>query len=353
MSQIHSELDAILHSNLSELFYTHIGSTWTLDTVNLYVIEPLALIGFLFNLVCCALLALSKDLRSVGLYRYIIAYALNNTMMCFVPIFAFSSFAPRYFPLFCSTFSRVHRCLMAGYVSPTLYFVARIIEMLIVCDRLANFKPIFKRIVHHLPVHILPLVYLACALINLPLMFARLVKSDDQLLHDLRAFNTTRSISLCARDPFMTKPFGNAIMLTSTFVRDFVTLGVEVALRCTLSVCFRRFLDAKALHTRAASTPRPQDVSFRRTTLTITRFSVLSILANVANLIGFLVIALSYNTLVAVETSLFLTLLFITKPIMTIFILFKLDKNLSRLLVRSSKAGYEPANIAHSIRNKI
>ena len=47
MSNVSAELAALLHSNLSELFYTSIGSTWPIDSLYMFAIGPLALVGLL------------------------------------------------------------------------------------------------------------------------------------------------------------------------------------------------------------------------------------------------------------------------------------------------------------------
>ena len=347
-NSIGEELASILRSNLSETFLLDLGSTWIVDNLNLFVISPLAFVGFVFNLLSFTLLAINKTINSVTLYRFIIAYAFNNTFICLILSSSFASLSARYFvsSLFFSTYARIHRCVLFHYVTTTLYFVGKLLEILIICDRLANFnmQPFKRLLVAFSSLRNIPFVYAACALINLPYHFYRQAKTDDQLVNDLAGFNRTHTIYYCQRAAFMSTSIGMSLIYVALFLRDCLTLGTEIVLSIGLVVTFRRFLANKLvicprtlnLNIRplaVASVAIPvanreaRSKSFRKTTFVISNFAIFSILANTCTLALYMIITVSYVNLVTVYV-LFLTMLvMITKPFVTIFVIVKLDKN--------------------------
>ena len=64
-------------------------------------------------------------------------------MVC---IMAFVSMSPRYIPWFYSMFSRIQRCIMMSSRSLTLLTISLLLEIIILCQHLANFRRQFERI---------------------------------------------------------------------------------------------------------------------------------------------------------------------------------------------------------------
>ena len=346
MSNVSLELQELLSSNLSELFFINIGSSWTIDAIYLFAIVPLAFIGLVFNLISCILLTLSKKLNNIGLYRYIIAYTLNNVFVCFVNLFSFCSLAPRFVHFFYSPASRLHRCFIVSYLIPTFIFVGRVIEILILCDRLANFNAKFKRIVTLVSVRTLVVFYVIGMVINLPAFFNRETKSDEQLWNDIAQFNVTHMISYCYKEPFMRSSIGNGLLIGAALLRDLGTLCVEISLSFSLTVSFRRFLAAKKSHFQSRSPLAHSDisppksahhVSLEKLTLTITRFSLFSVSSNTAYMICFLITSFTYNNFVTIPVLLVIILILLIKPIVTILFFLKLDKNFKSAFFCSAK----------------
>ena len=59
------------YSNQKELIYEKVGSSWLLDSIYLFVISPISLIGFILN-ICCLLVLLPKlKIKQTKLYKYL------------------------------------------------------------------------------------------------------------------------------------------------------------------------------------------------------------------------------------------------------------------------------------------
>ena len=336
---INSELSSILRSNLSELFYQSIGSTWFIDTMFLYVLTPLDIISLVFNVCCCFFVATnSKGLVNLPLYRFLFAYAVNNCAIAFILMFVFCSATPRYIPFFFSIYSRIHRCVLYGYVVTTLYFVGKALEILILCERLSNFHPTVKT--HLASMHLfrmrvtLPIIYALAAALNVPFYLRRTVKPDERLLQELTDFNTTRVIYYCDQSPLASTTAGSAFLFASVLIRDFLTLGVEIALSVWLVVSFRRFLAFKlSAHSCPANLARSirkhsvtraangfRFASFRQTTRTIMKFAIASIAFNTTSSTLYLLLAFVKSNMLGVNASAFVIFMLITKPYLTFYV---------------------------------
>ena len=346
---IESELNSILHSNLSELFYQNIGSTWFMDTAFLFVLTPLIIISLLFNASCCfCVITNNKRLTNLPLYRFLLGYATNNCVVAFILVFLFCSTTPRYIPIFLSIYSRIYRCIILNYVLAALYFVGKAFEILILFERLSNFHPRLKRHLasfNYARMHTtMPIVYVLCAVLNVPIYFRRSIKSDDHLLKGFADFNRTRSISYCDQSPLASTAVGWSLVFLMVFVRDFLTLVVEVALSIWLVVSFRRFISSKMsahnmpanmLARMHAKQLAPQDVNtrlrfvtFRKTTRTIMTFAIVSIAFNMTSSTLFLIATLVYSNTVGIDAGGLVICILISKQFLTFYVFYKLDKNI-------------------------
>ena len=337
------EIDALLVSaDLSERFYRALGSTRPLDATFMFALTPLNAFSCAFNTFFVVRLCLNgKKLGGVPLYRLLTVCAANNALFSFVQLFAFVSMTPHFVSSFflLLIYSRLYRCLVFDYGLTTLYFVGKVLEILILLDRLANFHPRIKR--HMATLRLantrlsVPIIYAACAAINVPFLMQREPTSDERLLHDLVAFNETRTIAYCAQDPLMGTIVGTALITLNTFVRDFFILCIELVLSVRLVVSFRRFLSSKVRQTRRAdehaptTTSSPHFKSFKKTTHLIAKFVTLSVLANLVALVMYALVSSfsSLSHLLVAEAFMVIIVLMIAKSLLTFVVLLKLDKN--------------------------
>ena len=340
-------LDSLVRSNESELFYTMLGSTRLIDSFYVFFVSPLALVGLVFNALAFGVLVRSsKERRHVDflLYKYLLFYVFNNILLCLIISLAFMSMSPRYFPWFYSIWARIQRCIMMSSVSLTLMAINRLLELLILCQRLANFRPQFKRIGDASWTWTCVLVVALSCVLNIP--FFRNVKSDAQLADDLQHFDANVAFTYCAKDAFYNNTWVNYSKTVSTFLRDFAIVCAEFALSAALIFCCRRFLASKAIasnssqsipmaaiQTISTTLPKPSVVRFKRTTHTIAQFSLVSVSVNLATFAFFILFTPSYNNLI-INQLLAAVLVFaaVLKPFLTIVVLYKIDKNVRSAL---------------------
>ena len=188
MSNYSILLEALLsRSNESEAFYAKMGSTLVLEYIFMCVISPVSVVGFALNI--AALVVLQRRRRgdrpaASFLQNYLRVYVLNSAIIGLT----FTGTTPRHYPWFYHWTSRVHRCVVLPLGMITFLTVNRALEILIICQRLANFKTAFQRVERVNWPRAYALILAASVLINVP--FVRVVKSDAQLYEDLSAFTS-------------------------------------------------------------------------------------------------------------------------------------------------------------------
>ena len=75
---------------LSDQFYLEIGSTWTFDSIYLFLISPLCFISVLLNLFSIKLINNIKIRnKNKNLYKFFKIYLTNSSILCFIGLFSF------------------------------------------------------------------------------------------------------------------------------------------------------------------------------------------------------------------------------------------------------------------------
>ena len=176
-----------------------------------------------------------------------------------------------------------------------------------------------------------------CLALNIP--FFQMSKPDKQICNDLEKFKQTLVFNVCENNDFIDITLlGILIKSFSVFCREFLTLCVEIALSILLIVYFRRFLASRqtivpipAIH-RTTSAERNIYLNARnhelaKATYIITQFSISSVILNTLNF-GLLVFFTGINSTVTSNLlGVFAVLTIISKPFLTIILLFKIEKN--------------------------
>ena len=341
MSNYSILLEMLYRSNESESFYAKMGSTPVLEYVFMCGIGPAAVVGFALNLVALIVLHRRRDDQPVSfLHNYLRVYVLNSAIVCAIVGFTFTGISPRLYPWFYHWTSRVHRCVLLPLGTMSFLTVNRALEILLICQRLANFNAAFQRVERVNWTRAYALLLVASVLLNVP--FVRVVKSDAQLYEDLSAFTSHAVFTYCANDFFYNTAWINYTKMVVTFVREFVTLCVELALSVALNVYFRRFLVAKSQLMRLKRQEQQQQqqlqqqeqarkltvaANLRRLTRVVAQFSIFSAVSNIVRLVVFIILALTYNNILISQCLVLIEFGVIVRPFITIFLLGKIDKN--------------------------
>jgi hypothetical protein len=233
-----NKIDIVNFTNSEVLFipkgflYQKIDSSWQMDSIYLFVISPMSLIGFILNICCFFILLPKNKIKQARLYKYLRIYSFNSSVICFINAFIFFSFSPKYFKYTFEYLVRFYRCKIIGYFSICLYIFGNILDVLIALDRLSIYlnkkmdkfneiKP-YKKCV---------LLFLICLILNLPLLLSITVSINQDLIN----LSTQNSIYLnCIQTNFSKTKCGFIINLAFIFVRDIITFLIELTCVCLL-----------------------------------------------------------------------------------------------------------------------
>jgi hypothetical protein len=341
------DIATIVPSNMSELLLETIGNPWSLDIIYL-VLTPLNAVSFVFSTFTCLRLATNKPKRiEPQIYRFLCTYTINNSILGFILLFTFLN-ASHFIPFFFFSMSvRIYRCLIVNYILGTIFYVNKVLEICILNDRLLQFKPNQKEFFLNRLLNMritIPVIYIFSALLNILFYLRRQIKSDEKLISDLTAFTITKYIQFCDPMPFTITITGLVITACAVFIRDILTLGIEIMLSFQLILSFRHFLSFKLkpqanlsnlmrrLHNNTAACGVQNAIrfaSFRKTMRTVMIFAIISIILNmISTLLNLLVMSISKNIgIVAMSVIAVYIVLQSLKPFITFYVFYRLDKN--------------------------
>ena len=164
-------IDEMFSSNLSQVFYADIGSTWILDSINIYLVSSIGFIGCVLNLLCFVIFSKIQS-SHVNLYFYFKAKSVISSMQCLIIMFKFISFSPRYMHMIAvSTFASIYRCTITSYIYTSLVFIINVFDIFILLEKLSDFDHFFKRFTQFRPLIVVLISICLCLLINSPFLF--------------------------------------------------------------------------------------------------------------------------------------------------------------------------------------
>ena len=205
---------------IDEKLYKRIGSTWVIDGFYLAVISPIGLIGFILNLVSFGVLCKVK-IKETKLYQYLKIYSLNSSLICLICGLLFTTYSPRYFPDFTNYLVKIFRCRVYGYGMLSLFFFNNLIDILIIIDRISIFINRLKKF-RSIKIYIfLPILFILCFFINSSFYFTFEITPNE-------IFFTSNSMNYCDQTEYGKSRIGSIVNLIVIFIRDILTLIVEL-----------------------------------------------------------------------------------------------------------------------------
>ena len=129
-------------SAILELFYTKIGSSWLLDSLYLYLVIPLTVIGFLLNLLSF-LVFFNLNVRKTLINKYLMFYTLCSCLILLNVLIDALSRIPRYSSVAFDPFIIFHRCVLSNFGFAFVFFIS-ILDIFILFERLTHFKAELK-----------------------------------------------------------------------------------------------------------------------------------------------------------------------------------------------------------------
>ena len=221
-----------------QLLFQQIHSSWTLDTMFLFVLSPLGALSFILNIVCFVTLWQIRDRESNKvIYQYLRIYTFNSVLGTLVPTCSFLGFSPHYFLFSLDLVARYYRCVLLS-LATTLYLFKNVLDVLIALERLSLLVAWLRHFKTKSPCLVSFVLFIVCALVNSPTYFLAQPKSDADF------FNVTNTGSVnnyCSQLAFFKSFFGQSITFAVFIYRDFLTIIAEITFSVLAVQQLRRF----------------------------------------------------------------------------------------------------------------
>ena len=240
ISKSNDDYPAFKHANIDQLL-TQFASTWTLDSIYLFLIAPFGVLGFILNLLSFFILNHS-EFNKVNIYGYFKVITINSALLCLIQSTLFISLTYRYF-----AFSNTYEANFYGTyiyipVSNVFLLYGSLLDMCISIERSSIFYPKLKALSKHKPYIVCLILFIISILIGLPYFFI-----NCPLYYDAPYFNNT-FIRLWYWDitEFGRSLVGQILTYANFFVRDVVFLLIELFLNIFAIVLFKNYFKNKA-----------------------------------------------------------------------------------------------------------
>ena len=234
--------------DLNELFYLKLGSTWTLDSMYLFLMGPLGLLGFFLNLISyfkIKNISPNRNAFNLTLKKYLKIYTMNSSMICLIFSLCAIFRAPRYFDLAQNYVGSLFNCKIIPWLTVTIFFYINILDCVLLTDRLATLTTKLNIFKNYDANKVSLVAFLVCFLINLPGFFLYQTKSTEEFEEIINSYDKLINFIYYTTDPFFFTPIGFGFMVILVTIKDLLTMILEITLSILVSVVFKRYLIRK------------------------------------------------------------------------------------------------------------
>jgi len=222
-------------SYLNSLLLANIRFTHLTDSLNLYFIVPMAVIGTYLNFLTIKILN-KMSFRSMNIFKLMFVNSLVSFLITFYMIFYFLNSPYIFFELSISLFNRIYSCGLANWFLLLFFFYGNCIEILINLERVLSFSNKFEKFKKTSPYLICFIVFIICVVIHLPSDLSQTFTSNDELYVKLR---------FCYATSFATQPITRLILLISIIIEGPVVMILAIGSNVLAFISYKSFLKRK------------------------------------------------------------------------------------------------------------
>ena len=221
----------ISESIIKEIFLLKLGSTYFLDTIYLFVITPMGIIGT-FLMFFSLIVFLNKEFRNLKFFQYLQVYSLSSLIQAVCMALMFFK-SPRFlFEISISMSARIFTCkILSSYVVALLFFYNDVIFILLNLERISQFTQNelknYKKVNPYLACFILLVI---CELFNLPTHFVYEVATDQEIESALKSYQNVLAFKgLCDKTSFGVSSIGKSLGVFGYVIKGLITLLIDLA----------------------------------------------------------------------------------------------------------------------------
>jgi hypothetical protein len=320
-------------SIIKEIFLSKLGSNLIFDSINLFLITPMGILGTILMFVSLVIF-LHKDFRKLAYFQYLQVYTLSSLIQAATLIFMFYQ-APSYlFEISISMSARIYGCkILNSYVIALLFFYNDAIFILLNLERISNFAENslnnFKKVNPYLACFILLVI---CELFNLPTFFVYDLATDQDIELALSSYkNVMKFNKICIKNSFGFSSLGQALGIFGYLVKGLITLLIDIGSTLASAYYIREFYRKKKTiqqqqQQQPANTINKKEDSIEKSRVKqmkmIIYLSVCTVIFHIIQLVGDIIILLSKISLQLLIVKIILLLVVGVKQILNFYYFF-------------------------------
>ena len=247
---------------IKKIFLLKLGSSQVLDSIYLFVICPMGILGTCLMTISLALL-FQRDFRKEAFFQYLQVLTLANLIQAACMIFMYFK-APYYlFDSAKSMGARIYNCkILSSYVVALFFFYGDAIFLLLNLERMAIFSSRYKSFNKINPYLACFILLVVCELFNLPTFFVYNVPTDDEIDVALSSLENVLAFKgLCPKTLFGASLLGQGLNIFGYVVKGFIVLVIDVAINFLSVFCIRDFYKKKQILTNKRLSAAPNEVA--------------------------------------------------------------------------------------------
>lgn len=227
---------------IKTIYYMIVGSTWTYDSIYLFLVTPMGILGILFNGISFGIFTLNK-FRNQALFKYLRVFTFNSLILSITFSCSFL-ISPRYFfDLSHSLIARVFKCyIVPSVVVSLIFYFNNALDVLINIQIAAVYTNRLDRFKSINPYILCAVVFTICFVVNSPNYLLISISTDEQVNEGLSSFaNILKFKGLCLRNPIYLTTYGTAITMLGFAVKELLTLCLEIVSSLASIHCMRMY----------------------------------------------------------------------------------------------------------------
>ena len=242
-----------MNTDLTELFYQQVGSSWILDALFLFLNTPLGLIGFVLNCLSFYILFKIKQKTKKILYSYLTMYSLFSMSLCILNTLLSILSSPRYFDFIFTEPGSFIKCNLLTWANTSNYFILNIIDCILLLERLTTITNynFIKSFFNYNPNFVCILIIILANLINLSSFFILSSRSNLEYKEAMNNLETLTNFTYCYRQPFFLNQTGRSLVVVTIAFRDIISLLIELLLSIYSIIYFRRYIKQKSIESNS------------------------------------------------------------------------------------------------------
>jgi hypothetical protein len=218
------------------------GSTVLLDTLYVYLITPIGLLGFILNLISLIILCKLNSKQTV--YIYFKVYTIVGMLVCATLMLMLFVRAPRYLRTVFTYLGSIYRCKIFTAIFSVFLF-GTLINICILFERISNFKPIFKNYFRKKPAWIICTCLAISIVINIPLYMSVDARPESDFQEAFQNYDAIGNFMYCSRPAHSTTLVGRILLFLSSFFNGCLFLVIEIVVNFLSLYKFKKFYKNK------------------------------------------------------------------------------------------------------------